>query len=287
MNHTIIHLRDRKQNPHDMLDKIQSYFGFSTMPFARGLAPGQLFRSADHAQAVARIGYGITTRGITVITGEVGVGKTVAARAAIDRAEPARHHLIYIPDPTVGARGIYHHIVTALGARPSFHNAALVPQARDALAAEHAERGRTPVVVIDEAHLLDNSQMEAIRMLTNHDMDSGSPFAALLVGQPTLRQRLRLGVLAALDQRIAVRYALAGMTPADTTDYIGHHLRIAGRTDTLFSGDAITVIHNAARGYPRAVNNLAVHALTAAFAAKTTIVDEKAARIAVTETGHD
>ena len=49
-------------------------------------------------------------------------------------------------------------------------------------------------------------------MLSNHDMDSGSPFAALLVGQPTLRQRLRLGVLAALDQRISVRYALAGMT---------------------------------------------------------------------------
>jgi type II secretory pathway predicted ATPase ExeA len=57
-----------------MLSKIQSYFGFTTMPFGRGLGPGQLFRSADHAQAVARIGYGITTRGITVITGEVGLG---------------------------------------------------------------------------------------------------------------------------------------------------------------------------------------------------------------------
>ena len=140
---------------------------------------------------------------------------------------------------------------------------------------------------IDEAHLLDNTQMEAIRMLTNHDMDSGSPFAALLVGQPTLRHRLRLGVLAALDQRIAMRYAIAGMAPADTADYIAHHAKIAGRTDTLFSDDAITLIHNAARGYPRAVNNLAVHALTAAFAAKAAIVDEIAARIAVTETGHD
>jgi type II secretory pathway predicted ATPase ExeA len=79
----------------------------------------------------------------------VGAGKTVAARAAIDRAEPARHHLIYIPDPTVAARGIYHHIVTALGGRPSFHNAALVPQARDALAAEHSERGRVPILCID------------------------------------------------------------------------------------------------------------------------------------------
>jgi type II secretory pathway predicted ATPase ExeA len=129
--------------------------------------------------------------------------------------------------------------------------------------------------------------MEAIRMLTNHDMDSGSPFAALLVGQPTLRHRLRLGVLAALDQRIAVRYALAGMSPPDSADYITHHCKIAGRTDPLFSDDAVTLIHNAARGYPRAVNNLAVQALTAAFAAKASIVDEKSARVAVTESGHD
>ena len=78
-----------------MLDKIQSYFGFTTMPFGRGLAPGMLFRSGDHAQAAARIGYGIATRGITVITGEVGVGKTVAARAAIDRlpSSGGAHHV--------------------------------------------------------------------------------------------------------------------------------------------------------------------------------------------------
>jgi type II secretory pathway predicted ATPase ExeA len=140
---------------------------------------------------------------------------------------------------------------------------------------------------VDEAHLLDNQQLEAIRMMTNHEMDSGSPFAALLIGQPTLRHRLRLGVLAALDQRISVRYALAGMTAQDTTGYLTHHLKIAGRADTLFSADAVTVIHNAARGYPRAVNNLAINALTAAFARKSAIVDEKAARIAVTENGGD
>jgi type II secretory pathway predicted ATPase ExeA len=77
------------------------------------------------------------------------------------------------------------------------------------------------------------------------------------------------------------------MSPADTVDYIRHHTRIAGRDDTLFSDDAITLIHNASRGHPRAVNNLAVHALTAAFADDKTIVDEKSARIAVTETGPD
>ena len=117
--------------------------------------------------------------------------------------------------------------------------------------------------------------------------DSGSPFAVILIGQPTLRQRLRLGVLAALDQRIAVRYAIAGMSGADTADYIGHHCKIAGRADTLFSDDAIGLIHNASRGHPRAVNNHALHALTAAFAADHAIVDEKAARIAISETAAD
>ena len=103
----------------------------------------------------------------------------------------------------------------------------------------------------------------------------------------TLRQRLRLGVLAALDQRITVRYALPGMSASETGDYITHHVKIAGRTDTLFSDDSITLIHNASRGYPRAVNNLAVNALTAAFARNASIVDEKAARIAISETGAD
>ena len=95
------------------------------------------------------------------------------------------------------------------------------------------------------------------------------------------------GVLAALDQRIAVRYAIAGMNGTDTADYIRHHCKIAGRSDTLFSEDAIGLIHNASRGHPRAVNNLALHALTAAFAAEHAIVDENAARIAISENAAD
>ncbi|MDN5895847.1 MAG: AAA family ATPase [Nocardioides sp.] len=269
------------------IDVLQSHFGFTRMPFGRDLAPAMLHRHHGHSEAIARINWCVDQHGLGVITGEVGAGKTVAVRAAAAALDPSRHVVIYLPNPAVGVRGMLHHIVTALGQVPSFYTATLAPQAAEALAAEHAERGRTPVVVIDEAHLLDNLQLEAIRMLTNHDMDSGAPFAALLVGQPTLRQRLRLGVLAALDQRVAVRYALAGMTAEETADYIGHHVTIAGRADTLFSGDAVTVIHNASRGYPRAVNNLAIHALMATFAGKQAIVDEKAARIAVTEGGHD
>ena len=94
------------------------------------------------------------------------------------------------------------------------------------------------MLVLDEAHLLDHTQLESIRMLTNHDLDSHSPFACLLVGQPNLRRRMKLRALAALDQRIGLRYAMPPMTPQETSSYLRHHLAPAGRGDTLFSDDA-------------------------------------------------
>jgi len=130
---------------------------------------------------------------------------------------------------------------------------------------------------------LDAEQLEGLRLLTNVEMDSRSPFACLLIGQPTLRRRIRLGAFAALDQRVALRYAMTGMDAAETSSYVAHHLKLAGRSDTLFSDDAMALVHQVSRGLPRAVNNLAVQSLVAAFAENKTIVDESSARAAVTE----
>ncbi|HEV7452864.1 MAG TPA: AAA family ATPase, partial [Pseudonocardiaceae bacterium] len=203
-----------------MLQKLQGHWGFTRLPFGRDLAPGMLHRHSSHGEAVARITWTVTERALAVITGEVGVGKTVAVRAALAGLDQARHIVIYLGNPTVGTRGIHHAIVTALGHAPRFHTSMLIPQASDALATEHAERGRVPVVVIDEAHLLSHAQLEALRMLTNNNMDSGAVFACLLIGQPTLRRRIKLGVLAALDQRIAVRYHMTGMNLEETAGYL-------------------------------------------------------------------
>lgn len=270
-----------------MIERLQAHYGFTRAPFGRDLAPGMLHRHNSHGEAVARITWCVTERTLGVITGEVGVGKTVAVRAALAALDAARHIVIYLGNPKVGTRGIHHAIVTALGQAPRFHTATLIPQAADALATEHAERGRTPVLVIDEAHLLGHDQLEGVRMLTNHDMDSRSPFACLLIGQPTLRRRIKLGVLAALDQRIAVRYHMTGMNLEDTASYLRHHLALAGRSDTLFSDDATALIHQTSHGYPRAVNNLAIASLLAAYADGKAIVDESSTRTAVTEVTTD
>ncbi len=101
-----------------------------------------------------------------MITGEVGAGKTVAIRAALAALDTSRHTIIYLGNPAVGGRGLYGCIVTALGATPRFHKAALIPQTTELLAAEEHERGRTTILVLDEAHLLDAEQLEELRLLT-------------------------------------------------------------------------------------------------------------------------
>lgn len=90
-------------------------------------------------------------------------------------------------------------------------------------------------------------------------------------------------MLAALDQRIAVRHHLGGMTGEEAAGYLRHHLALVGRSDTLFSDDAVSLIHTTSRGAPRAVNNLALQSLLAAYADNKTIVDEDSARTAVRE----
>jgi type II secretory pathway predicted ATPase ExeA len=215
----------------------------------------------------------------------VGAGKTASLRAAADGLDASRHALIYLPNPQVGVRGIHGAVAQALGQSPRFHHATLIPQVEAALAAEADERNRNVILAIDESHLLTGEQLESVRMMTSHGLDSGSPLTVLLIGQPTLRRRLRVGDMAAFDQRVQLKYAfpVPALTPAEADGYIRAHLAHAGRTDTLFSDDAVRVIHAHARGMPRAVNRLATTALLAACTENKTIADEKAARTAIAE----
>lgn len=265
------------------LSQLRPYYGFTRLPFSRQIPASALYRSNAHQEALARIAFVIEQEALGLLTGEVGSGKTVAARAAVASLDASRHTVIYLANPSIGARGLYHQIVLSLGGEPRFHTAALIPQAHELLARERAERGKRVLIVIDEAHLLAPAQLEEIRLLTNAEMDSESPFAGILLGQPSLRKRLRLGSFAALDQRLALRYELPGMSADETAGYLRHHLALAGRDDALFSDDAVALLHQASRGIPRALNNLAIQALVAAYADQKAIVDESSARAAVTE----
>jgi type II secretory pathway predicted ATPase ExeA len=236
---------------------------------------------------VARIGYVVSESALGVIAGDVGAGKTVAVRAAVGGLDPLRYHVIYVANPMIGIRGLYITIVTALGARPRFHRAEVMTQAAELLAAEEAERHRRVVFVIDEAHLLAPDQLEEIRLLTNQNMDAASPFAGVLVGQPTLLRQLRMGVFAALDQRIATRYTLSPMDLGECSSYLRHHLSLVGRKDPVFADDAVARLHRFSNGLPRSLNNAATSALIAAAADGKAIVDDACAKKAVADLTRD
>lgn len=259
------------------------YYGFSRTPFAKTLAPTQVLAHPGHLEAAARIRWLVDEHTIGLITGEVGVGKTLAARCAVADLDASHHTIIYIANPAVGARGIHQQIAHALGVAPRFHRGALIAQTADLLARERDERDKHTVLIIDDAHLLDADQLEQARLLSSDQMDSASLLAIVLLGQPTLRRIIRRGSYTALDQRIAVRYQLDPLSGDQTIDYIRHHLTIAGRSDPLFADDATTAIAHAARGLPRQINNLAVAALIAGYARRNTIIDHDCAAAAIAD----
>lgn len=264
-----------------------AHFGFSRTPFTKTISTGDLYQRDGHAEATARISHTIAEAGLCLLTGEVGVGKTAAIRAATAALDPTRYIVVYIQNPAFGTRGLYTTIVGHLGHRPRHQRAELINQTQQLLAAEWAERRRRVVIVIDEAHLLDSAQLEEFRLLTSQDMDSQSPFAGILVGQPTLARQLRMGTYAALDQRIGTRYTLRPLDLAETHSYLRHHCQAAGRPDPLFADDATARLHRAASGLPRTLNNAATAALIHAAAESKTIVDDTSAKHAAAELTRD
>jgi len=143
-----------------------AHFGLARTPFGKSIPARDLFPRPAHAEAIARISFCVVESALGVVTGDVGAGKTVALRAAVAGLDPTRHQVIYIANPSFGARGLYVTIVRALGDRPRYLKAELMAQAGDLLAAEAAERHRRVVIIVDEAHLLDPAQLEELRLLT-------------------------------------------------------------------------------------------------------------------------
>ena len=265
------------------VDVWASHFGFSRTPFTKSVPADKLFERAAHAEAVARAHYCINHSALGGIVGDTGAGKTVAVRAAVAALDRTKFTVIYLANPSGGCRGLYVAIATALGATPRFHKAEAINQAAALLGAEEHERHRRVILIIDEAHLLSPEQLEEIRLLSNSELDSASPFAGILLGQPTLASRLRQGIFAALDQRISVRYSLGGMDLAESVAYLRHHLALAGRADPIVADDAAARLHRYANGLPRALNNAATAALMAAAAEGKGLVDDTCAKKAVAE----
>jgi general secretion pathway protein A len=245
-----------------------THFGLTHYPFERDLQPDELFASTSLREAHARLNHLIELRGIGLITGEGGSGKTTACRQLAASLQAGLYRLLYVTLSTGNVMDMYKSIAWELGLPIERNRSMAFRSLQTEITRLATEARQQPLLIVDEAHHLRNEVLEDLRLLTNYAMDAERHLCLLLVGLTELRRRLAMAVHESLEQRIVVSYHLCGFTRDEVPAYLIHRLQLAGCTLPLFEPHAIEALFQASQGLPRKVNRAAHYALSAAALAK-------------------
>ena len=247
--------------------------GFTREPFDKNLPVKHLFISKQIEQLFAQLKLLLQRRGIALITGEIGAGKSTAIRAFTEQLEKNQYDVAYIADPTIGIRGILNSIAIQLNLEGGYFKWQLLEQLKAAIEKNAYDFNKTTLLIIDEVQHISPKELEQIRLFTNFKIDSQTPLNLILMGQPDVNKTIRLHSMKALSQRTNFRYHLTGLDKNEAKPYITHHLSVAGRTDTLFSDDVIEDLFQQAKGIPRVINNLCYACLINIYHTNKNVVD--------------
>ncbi len=251
------------------------YFGFEREPFSNAPDARFYFNSEQHRQSLQRLMYAVdSNKGLAVLIGGIGTGKTTLARRMLDCLPEDRYEssLLVMVHSGITPEWILTRIAMQFGVEaPASDRLTLLKQLYDRLL-QIEESGRRAVVLIDEAQMLQTRElMEEFRGLLNLEIPSKKLLNIVFFGLPEVEDCLRLDE--PLAQRVAVKYHLHSFTIDATTSYINHRLRIAGAARAIFVDDAIPAIHRFAGGVPRLINTLCDNCLFEAFMRKMEHVD--------------
>jgi general secretion pathway protein A len=246
------------------------FYGLKELPFALTPDPRFLYFTPSHTEAMANLHYGIESgKGLIVVTGEVGTGKTTILRWMMNRLD--RTVLVaYLFNPRMTVSEFYQYVSSPkLLDVPRWESKSeLLLRLGDVLDSRHS-RGLRTVLIIDEAHGLSPSVLEEIRLMSNFESDSAKQLQIILTGQPELRDVLNQPELRQLKQRVALRCEIRALPDIEETGrYIASRLLAAGaeRTD-VFTAPAVDLIFRCSEGIPRQINNLCDNSMLAGFAA--------------------
>jgi general secretion pathway protein A len=244
------------------------FYGLKELPFALTPDPRFIYFTPSHTEVMANLHYGIESgKGLVVVTGEVGTGKTTILRWMMQRLD--RTVLVaYIFNPRLSVPEFYQHVATLLDVQKWETKSELLIELGRKLEERHS-RGLRTVLIIDEAQGLSPHVLEEIRLLSNFESDTAKHLQIVLTGQPELRDVLNNPDLRQLKQRIALRCVIKPLPNIEETDrYITSRLLVAGAENTdVFSPEAVDYIYRCSAGIPRNVNNLCDNALLAGYAA--------------------
>ena len=250
------------------------YYGLRERPFSLLPDPDFLFWARPHSKAYTMLEYGIASHApITVITGEIGSGKTTLVRKLLGEI-PGEYSVGLISNATGGRGELLHWVMMSLGQAvdPGASYVQIFRAFQDFLIDEYA-RGRRTVLIFDEAQNLTPETLEELRMFSNINADKDELLQLILVGQPELRALVHRPELQQFAQRIASEFHLRALDAEETAQYIAHRMTIGGATRPVFDDGAGVIIHAACRGVPRLINQLCDYALVYGFAEEKPEID--------------
>lgn len=247
----------------------EAFYALRDRPFDLTPSPRFLVLTDSHREALRNLQYGIASRkGITLLIGEAGAGKTTVIRAAVE-AQPQRVHCVHVNNPTL-SRSEFVEMLAAkfdLSARAGESKTALLREL-ESLLVTRLDEAETTVLIVDEAQSLPLDLLEEIRLLANIETDNEKLLSVIMAGQPELADRLNASNLRQLKQRVALRCELRPLTRHEVEMYVAGRIRAAGGVGSeVFTREAVCLMYAAARGLPRTINVIADNALLGGFAA--------------------
>jgi general secretion pathway protein A len=248
----------------------EKFYGLRDIPFSLAPDPKYLFRTESLLEVFANLQYGIENgKGIVVVTGEVGTGKTTILRSmlqSLDRSVLAA----YIFNPILSTEDFFDLLAGEFRMRPQQSKASMLRLLGNVLISRHSQGLRT-VLVVDEAHLLPRHLLEEIRLLLNFETNREKLLQVILCGQPELHDLLSQPELRQLKQRVSLKCSIKTLTPHETGEYIRWRLRVAGcANENLFEPEGVRLAHRFSGGIPRIINNICDNALLTGFSEGTT-----------------
>lgn len=247
-----------------------NFFKLQSSPFGTSPDPRFLYMMPHTREALACLEYGISARkGFTVLTGEVGTGKTTLLRRALSSFHHRKVSTAFVFNPRLDVLDFLEFVLSDFGIVPTSRTKSGMLLQLNRWLIERYRMEETCVVVVDEAQNLSWDLLEEIRLLTNLETSSEKLLQIVLSGQPELDEKLRHPSVRQLRQRVSLWCRTQALSETQTQSYIAERLRIAGATSPLFTQDALNTVHLYSRGIPRLINLICEHSLIVAYVEQT------------------